>query len=142
MRIHKDGVAPAAYVAKGTEAGSSMRTSIIGLACALSLVTGVALGQRPAATQSQPGLSSTPARTFDVRRMSFELWCQETQQYAIARCDARQPADVKAFEDYRAAVERYEIQYQRQREQQRVMQDRLNRDRTTTTNTLQDAPVR
>jgi hypothetical protein len=127
---------------KGQKAGSAMRTSIIGLACALSLFTGAALGQRPAATQSQPGFANTPARTFEVRRMSFELWCQETQQYAIARCDARQPADVKAFEDYRAAVERYEIQYQRQREQQRSMQDRLNRDPTTTTSTLQDAPAR
>ena len=118
-----------------------MRTIIPSLAGSLLLLTGAALGQ-PAATQSQPGLANTPARTFDVQRMSFELWCQETQRYPAARCEARSPDDVKAFEEYRAAVERYEIQYQRQREQNRAAQERLNRDPTATTRTLQDAPPR
>jgi hypothetical protein len=119
-----------------------MRTSIIRLACAMSLLAGPALAQLPAATRSQPGLANTPSRTFEVRRMSFDLWCQETQQYAFERCEMRRPDDVKAFEDYRAAVERYEIQFQRQREEQRGAQERLNRDPTSITNTLQDAPVR
>ena len=119
-----------------------MIANILRVACCLCVIAGAALAQAPAATRSQPGLANSPARTFDVRRMSFELWCQETQQYPVERCDKRQPADVKAFEDYRAAVERYEIQYQQQREQARAVQERLNRDPTAATNTLQDAPAR
>jgi len=48
---------------------------------------------------------------YDIKNMSFDAWCQETQQYPTDRCDARRPEDVKAFEDYRAVIERYELDY-------------------------------
>ena len=48
---------------------------------------------------------------YDIKNMSFDAWCQETRQYPTDRCDARRPEDVKAFEDYRAVIERYELDY-------------------------------
>src|SRR5260221_1522551 len=49
--------------------------------------------------------------TFNVRTMDFDLWCQQTQRYATERCAARRAEDVKAFEDYRSSIERYELDY-------------------------------
>src|SRR5258706_13562878 len=65
---------------------------------------------------------------YNVKTMTFESWCQETQRYAADRCNARQPADVKAFEDYRAAVERYELQFLKQQQRDRDTRDSVNRD--------------
>jgi hypothetical protein len=48
---------------------------------------------------------------YNVRTMSFELWCQDTQHYPPARCQARRPEDVGAFESYRRLIERYELDY-------------------------------
>jgi len=50
-------------------------------------------------------------QTFDVRTINFDMWCQETQHLPADRCDKRTPEDEKAFEDYRAKVEKYEIPY-------------------------------
>ena len=65
---------------------------------------------------------------YNVKNMTFESWCQETQRYDAERCLARRPADVKAFEDYRAAVERYELQYLKQVQRDRETRDSINRD--------------
>ena len=77
---------------------------------------------------------------YDVKNMTFELWCQETQRYPIERCQARRPADVKAFEDYRAAVERYELQYLKQIQRERQIRDAINRDPTATNGRLDQTP--
>lgn len=65
---------------------------------------------------------------YDVKTLTFELWCQETQRYPAERCNARRPADVAAFEAYRAAIERYELQYLKQAERERLIRDSVNRD--------------
>ena len=73
---------------------------------------GLALAQSlPAA----PGRDlSIGTSTFNVRTMDFDLWCQQTQRYAADRCAARRAEDVKAFEDYRSSIERYELDYLKQ----------------------------
>ena len=48
---------------------------------------------------------------YNVKTMSFELWCQDTQHYPAERCQARRPDDVAAFENYRRLIERYELDY-------------------------------
>ena len=69
-------------------------------------------------------------RAAQLRRqeLTFELWCQETQRYPAERCDARRPADVAAFEAYRASIERYELQYLKQVDRERQIRDSVNRD--------------
>ena len=69
-----------------------------------------------------------PALTLNVRTLDFDLWCQQTQRYAADRCAARRPEDVKAFEDYRATVERYEFDYLRQKDREEQVRTRINRD--------------
>ena len=34
---------------------------------------------------------------YNVKNMTFDLWCLETQRYPQERCQARSPADVKAW---------------------------------------------
>ncbi len=50
-------------------------------------------------------------QNYNVQSMNFDLWCQETRRYPVDRCDARLPEDQREFEDYRALIERYEMQY-------------------------------
>ena len=99
----------------------------------LALSALVVLGN---ATVAQP--LSGPLN-FDVKTMTFESWCQETQRYAAERCQARLPADVRAFEDYRAAIERYELQYLKQVDRERQIRDSVNRDPTQGTINRQDS---
>ena len=63
---------------------------------------------------------------YNVRTMSFELWCQDTQHYPADRCQARRPEDVAAFETYRRLIERYELDYLK-----RVQKDQSERTFTT-----------
>jgi len=79
-----------------------------------------------------------PALTLNVRTMDFDLWCQQTQRYAADRCTARRPEDVKAFEDYRATVERYEFDYLRQQDREQQVRTRINRDPNQTVSGKQD----
>jgi hypothetical protein len=76
---------------------------------------------------------------YDVKTLTFELWCQETQRYPAERCDARRPADVAAFEAYRASIERYELQYLKQADRERQIRDSVNRDPLQSTINRQDA---
>jgi len=63
---------------------------------------------------------------YNVRTMSFELWCQDTQHYPPDRCQARRADDVAAFESYRRVIERYELDYLK-----RVQKDQNERTFTT-----------
>lgn len=76
---------------------------------------------------------------YDVKTMTFELWCQETQRYPAERCEARRPADVAAFESYRAAIERYELQYLKQVDRERQIRDAVNRDPMQSSTSRQDS---
>ena len=76
---------------------------------------------------------------YDVKQMTFELWCQDTQRYSAERCNARRPDDVRAFEQYRAAIERYELQYLKQAERERQIRDSINRDPTSSATSRQDS---
>ena len=90
----------------------------------------------PAAAFAQP--ASGPLN-YDVKNMTFEMWCQETQRYAAERCQARRAADLTAFENYRAAIERYELQYLKQVERERQIRDSITRDPTQSATSRQDS---
>lgn len=76
---------------------------------------------------------------FDVKNMSFDMWCQETQHNPTDRCEARRPEDVKAFEDYRALIERYELDHLKRVQQGDELWADINRDPMQTTKNLEDA---
>ncbi len=76
--------------------------------------------------------------TFNVRSMDFDLWCQQAQRYAADRCAARRAEDVKAFEDYRGSIERYELDYLKQVQKQQDARTRTNRDPSQTVSGKQD----
>jgi hypothetical protein len=79
------------------------------------------------------GVGSFPLHTID-----FDLWCQQTQRYAAERCSARRPEDVKAFEDYRSSIERYEIDHLKQVQKEEDFRARANRDPMQTVKGKQD----
>lgn len=58
---------------------------------------------------------------------SFDMWCLEMQLYPTARCDARSSDDVKAYENYRAAVEQYAEQRMLQQKRDQDLKERLDR---------------
>jgi len=76
---------------------------------------------------------------YDVKNMTFEMWCQDTQRYPAERCQARRQADLTAFENYRAAIERYELQYLKQAERERQIRDSVTRDPTQSATSRQDS---
>jgi hypothetical protein len=82
---------------------------------------------------------SNGTSTFNVRTMDFDLWCQQTQRYAADRCAARRAEDVKAFEDYRGSIERYELDYLKQVQKEQNARTRTNRDPTQTVTGNQDS---
>ena len=69
---------------------------------------------------------------FNVRTMSFELWCQDTQHYPPDRCQARRPDDVAAFESYRRVIERYELDYLKRVQKDQSERSFANRDPSQT----------
>ena len=81
---------------------------------------------------------SNGTSTFNVRTMDFDLWCQQTQRYAVERCAARRAEDVKAFEDYRSSIERYELDYLKQVQKDQNARTRTNRDPSQTVSGKQD----
>jgi hypothetical protein len=50
-------------------------------------------------------------KTFDVKTMNFDLWCQEQAMLPPERCDQRTPEDEEQFEAFRAKIEKYELPY-------------------------------
>jgi hypothetical protein len=71
-----------------------------------------------------PAASAQTGKNYDVKTMNFDLWCQEQARLPAARCDKRTPEDEKTFEAYRAQIERYEVPYLQQRQQDLT----INRD--------------
>src|SRR5256885_12776532 len=88
--------------------------------------------------QAQGRETTTGSTTFDVKIMTFDSWCQNTQRYNADRCQARRAEDVKAFEDYRGAVERYELDYLKQVQKERDIRSLTNRDPTATVSGKRD----
>ena len=69
-------------------------------------------------------VSAQTGKNYDVKTMNFDLWCQEQAHLPADRCDKRTPEDEKTFETYRAQIERYEVPYLQQRQQELT----INRD--------------
>ena len=68
-------------------------------------------------------------KNYDVKTMNFDLWCQETAHFPADRCDKRTDADEKTFEDYRTQIERYEVPYlQQQQNDLQLSRDILHND--------------
>ena len=128
-------------VPAGSYGGCKMRLIVLGFV-ATALLTGAlpAGAQVPAATQSLPSGGTT--RTLPVQGISFERWCQEVQRYPLERCDARQPDDVSAFTAYRTIIERYEVDFLRQRQREQTVQESVNQDPGATVRGLESAPAR
>jgi hypothetical protein len=100
---------------------------------AATVMGGAANAQRPLPVAPGVDLSIGQSNyngqsAFNVRQMDFDLWCQQTQRYEITRCVARRAEDVKAFEDYRTSIERYELDYLKQVRRDQDAQARTNRD--------------
>jgi hypothetical protein len=118
-----------------------MRVGAAGLALLALVSVPPASAQNPAATQSLRPLSGG-SRILPVQRMTFDRWCQEVQRYPLLRCDARQPDDLRAFEAYRVVIERYEVEFLRDRERQRDILNRANQDPASTARNPAAPPAR
>jgi hypothetical protein len=89
----------------------------------------VVLSALPLAAHSQSANYIRPPLTYSVKTLSFDRWCIEEQRYPSSRCDRRLAADVAAFEDYRARVERYDLEYEMERTREYEFErDVLKRD--------------
>jgi hypothetical protein len=66
---------------------------------------------------------------YPVWSLDFDIWCTEEQHIAADRCDKRLPEDVEKFDAYRHIVERYQIPYLQEKDQElRFDQDILRND--------------
>jgi len=101
----------------------------------LLLAVGSAWAQLPGAPARDLSIGTG---AFPVRTMDFDLWCQQTQRYSADRCAARRAEDVRAFEDYRSSIERYEIDHLKQVQKDQEIRTRTNRDPTQTVTGRQD----
>ena len=68
---------------------------------------------------AEPINTSSPSLSYNIKTLSFDRWCQDEQHYPASRCEQRLSGDVVAFEDYRAQVERYDLQYEKDRTKER-----------------------
>jgi hypothetical protein len=64
------------------------------------------------------GAQAQTSGTLPLTNMNFDLWCQEEQNLPPTRCDKRLPQDDAAFEAYRAKIEKYEVPYLEQKQQE------------------------
>jgi hypothetical protein len=94
------------------------------------IIAAMVLAALPALALAQvPKTATTQPLTYPIATLSFDRWCQEDEHLPPARCDAREAGDEAAFEDYRARVERYDLQYQQDRtKENQFEQDVLKRD--------------
>jgi hypothetical protein len=115
-----------------------MRIAIVCLAFAAVLAAVLPVGAQVAPT-SQAGVSNSAPR-MPVSRLTFDRWCQDVQRYPLARCDMRDPDDQRAFEDYRTVVERYEVEFMRQRERERSIQEMVRQDPASAVRDRESAP--
>jgi hypothetical protein len=68
-------------------------------------------------------------RNYNLQPMGFALWCQETMGWEFARCVKHLPADVEAFDAFRAQIADQEILHQQQRNRAaRIEADILHSD--------------
>ncbi len=76
-----------------------------------------------------PAAAVAQGANYAVKTVNFDLWCQEQQRLPVERCDKRLPEDEKDFVAWRATIERYEIPYL-QNKQNDITLDRniLNKD--------------
>jgi len=81
------------------------------------------------------GAHGQAGRNYNVQTMNFDLWCQEQAHLPAERCDKRLPDDEKAFNEYRIKIERYEIPYLQQKNND------ANIDRTFLHNDPVDRPL-
>jgi hypothetical protein len=95
----------------------------------LLLAGALALGLAP------PAMAQT-GKNYDVKTMNFDLWCQEQAQLPADRCDKRTPEDEKTFEAFRDKIERYEIPYLQQKNNE------ANFDRNVLHNDPVDRPLK
>ena len=117
----------------------SVKYPVLRLMPAIILLTGLAF---PVLAQSFTSPYASALRNYNVRSMSFSLWCQQTQSYLLERCEERRPEDVQTFEDFRALIERYEIQYLKKVERDLAARDRNKFDLTDTVRGFQSMPLR
>ena len=73
-----------------------------------------------------PARAATLSGSDDV--FSFDMWCQEMKLYPAQRCQARQPTDLKAYEQYRTTAERYAEQRAQQAKRDQQLNQKLNSD--------------
>ena len=104
-----------------------MTCRLLGITALLSALPWSAVFAQPLPVGPGVDLSTSQTR-LNVRQMDFDLWCQQTQRYSLDRCVARRDEDVKAFEDYRTAIERYELDYLKQTQKDQDLRVRQNRD--------------
>ena len=120
-----------------------VKYSILRRMTAMILLTGLLTGLAfPVLAQPFTTPYSSALRNYNVRSMSFSLWCQQTQRYPLERCEERRPEDVQTFEDFRALIERYEIQYLKKVERDLAARERSKFDLTETVRGFQSMPPR
>lgn len=68
------------------------------------------------------GLSAVPV---SAANLYYDMWCQE-QGFDSSRCEARNPGDVAAFEQYWRTVERYEEPFHWNRREDHRFERNLN----------------
>lgn len=60
--------------------------------------------------------------------LGFDMWCQEVETLAESRCDQHRPEDVKAYQAYRALMERFQEERDAKARKEREISESLNRD--------------
>ena len=58
---------------------------------------------------------------MNVQPLNFDLWCQETEHLPPDRCDKRLPEDDAAFNAYRQTIEKYEVPYLKQQQDDQIL---------------------
>lgn len=80
---------------------------------------------------------SLPA-SAQVADLTFERWCLENQGWDEARCNARSEADLAEFKLYRDQVERYEAEFRRKQEADRILRERVDTQGNTNPDTSRE----
>ena len=110
------------------------------LCCVLPALPLAALAQ-PIPGMDVTGQQNSDQRTYNVTPMNYYMWCQEQQHYEYKRCHERREEDVAAFETYRSAVERYEVEYLQQLEKEENLRALGNRDPSQTVRAKENTPL-
>ena len=87
----------------------------------LGWLVGAALCACALQSEAQPG-------PLKLRKINFDMWCQEHRHLPPARCDKRLPQDDAAFQDYVNTIERYETQRLNSQARERSISRMINSD--------------